>query len=122
MQKPAKVRQYFNGADLKLCYEASCIGLSLQRDLEVRAYHCEVAAPSSIRPRCGKSVKTGQIDATELAEFYANGLLTVVAAPDAEVELDRDLLGSRQQLMQKQGSLRRHIGSLLRCNGLHYEA
>ena len=78
--------------------------------------------PSSIPRRAGKSVKTDRIDAAELAEFYANGLLTIVAAPDAQLEQDRDLLRSRQQLMQQQGALRRHIQSLLRRNGLHYKA
>ncbi len=67
-------------------------------------------------------MKTDRLDATELAEFYANDLLTVVIEPDAQVEQDRDLLRSRQQLIQLQGSLRRHIGSLLRRNGLHYKA
>ena len=67
-------------------------------------------------------MKTDRTDAAELAEFYANGLLTIVKVPDAEVEQDRDLLRSRQQLMQQQGSLRRHIQSLLRRNGLHYKA
>ncbi|MDH3317910.1 MAG: transposase, partial [Gammaproteobacteria bacterium] len=117
-----KVHEYFGGVRLNLCYEASYVGFSLQRDLKGRDYHCEVVAPSSIPRRAGKSVKTDRIDATELAEFYANGLLTTVAAPDAEVEQDRDLLRSRQQLMQQQGSLRRHIQSLLRRNGFHYKA
>ena len=116
-----KARKYFNGAELKLCYEASYVGFSLQRDLQERGYPCEVVAPTSIPRRGGKSVKTDRIDAAELAEFYANGLLTIVTAPDAEVEQDRDLLRSRQQLMEQQGSLRRHIQSLLRRNGLHYK-
>ena len=122
VQQLEKVQQSFGGADLRLCYEASYVGFSLQRDLQGRGYHCEVVAPSSIPRRGGKSVKTDRIDATELAEFYANGLLTVVSEPDAEVEQDRDLLRSRQQVMQLQGSLRRHIGSLLRRHGLHYKA
>jgi transposase len=67
-------------------------------------------------------VKTDRIDAAELAEFYANGSLTEVSAPDAQLEQDRDLLRSRQQLMQQQGNLRRHIQSLLRRNGLHYKS
>lgn len=67
-------------------------------------------------------MKTDRIDAAELAEFYANGLLTAVAEPNAEVEQDRDLLRSRQRLMQQRGDLRRHILSLLRRNGLHYKA
>jgi transposase len=117
-----KLREYFGAVQMKLCYEASYVGFSLQRDLDDRGYDCAVVAPSSIPRRPGKSVKTDRIDAAELAEFYANDLLTVVSAPDAQLEQDRDLLRSRQQLMQQQGDLRRHIQSLLRRNGLHYKA
>jgi transposase len=117
-----KLSEYFGAVQLKLCYEASYVGFSLQRDLKDQGDDCEVVAPSSIPRRAGKSVKTDRIDATELAEFFANGLLTVVAAPDAQLEQDRDLLRSRQQLVQQQGALRRHIQSLLRRNGLHYKA
>jgi hypothetical protein len=59
-----KVRKHFGGVELKLCYEASYVGFSLQRDL----------------------------------------------------------LRSRQRLIQQQGDLRRHMLSLLRRNGLHYKA
>lgn len=64
---------------LKLCYEASYVGFSLQRELNDSA----VVAPSSIPRRAEKPVKTDHIDSAELAEFYANDLLTVVATPDA---------------------------------------
>ena len=117
-----KVRMHFGVVELKLCYEASYVGFSLQRDLAERGYPCEVVSPSSIPRRAGKSVKTDRIDAAELAEYYANGLLSVVVEPDEEVEQDRDLLRSRQRLIQQQGDLRRHMLSLLRRNGLHYKA
>ena len=78
VQQLEKVRAYFGGVELKLCYEASYVGFSLQRDLKGRGYHCEVVAPTSISRCGGKSVKTDRIDAAEPSEFYANGLLTVV--------------------------------------------
>jgi len=117
-----KVQDYFRDVELRLCYEASYVGFSLQRDLEAQGFHCEVVAPSSIPRRAGKAVKTDRIDATEMAEFYANDLLTIVAPPDAQTEQDRDLLRSRQQLTQQQGKIRKHIHSLLRRNGFHYKA
>ena len=46
------VRKYFGGAALKVCDEASYVGVSLQRDLQDRGYPCEVVSPSSI-PRRG---------------------------------------------------------------------
>jgi len=70
----------------------------------------------------GKAVKTDRIDAGHLAQFYANELLTIVQPPDAEQEQGRDLLRSRQKLLQQQTQLRRHLQALLRRNGLHYRA
>ena len=104
---------------MKLCYEASYVGFSLKRELNALSYDCAVVALSSNPRRPGKSVKTDRIDVTELAEFYANDLLTIATAPEAELEQDCDLLRSRQQLKQQQGALRRHVQSLLRRNGLH---
>jgi transposase len=93
-----KLRRGFGTAQMKLCYEASFVGFSLQRDLQDRGYDCAAVAPSSIPRRAGKSAKTDRIDAAELAAFVANGLLTIVAAPAAKLEQDRDLLRPQQQL------------------------
>jgi transposase len=117
-----KLGGHLGSGHLKLCYEASYVGFSLQRDLRARDFDCEVVAPTSIPRRPGKAVKTDRIDAVDLAQYYANGLLTVVATPEAELEQDRDLLRSRHYLVQQQGMVRKHIQSLLRRNGLHYKA
>ena len=117
-----KMRKYFEADSLKLCYEASYIGHCLQRDLTQAGYDCDVISPGSIPRKGSKSIKTDRIDALDLAQFYANGLLTIVQVPDAATEQDRDLLRSRQQLMKQQNDLRRHIQSLLRRNGRHYKA
>jgi transposase len=92
----------------------------LQRDLVKQGYHCDVVAPSSIPSPRGKQIKTDRIDAAQLAQFYANGLLTTVAIPEPEQEQDRDLLRSRQKLVHQRKQLRTHILSLLRRNGRHY--
>ena len=82
VQRIEKFREYFAAEQLKVCYETPYVGFSLQRDLADRGYCCDIVAPSSIRRRGGKSVKTDRIDATELSEFYAKRLLTIVSAPD----------------------------------------
>ena len=117
-----KMQKYFETDSLKLCYEASYIGHCLQRDLMQAGYDCDVISPGSIPRKGSKSIKTDRIDALDLAQFYANDLLTIVQVPNAATEQDRDLLRSRQQLMKQQNDLRRHIQSLLRRNGLHYKA
>jgi len=100
-----------------LCYEASYVGFTLQRDLTGKGFLCEVVAPNSIPRPQGKQIKTDRLDACDLARFYANDLLTVVAVPGIEQEQDRDLLRSRQTLLAQQSDLRRHIQALLRRNG-----
>ena len=117
-----KVSRYFPGCTLSLCYEATYVGYTLQRDLAAKGYPCEVVASTSIPSPRGKQVKTDRIDATQLAQFYANGLVTIVSVPSPEYEQDRDLLRSRQNLVQQLTQVRKHMQALLRRNGLHYKA
>ena len=118
----AKIRKHFPGHTLHLAYEASYIGFTLQRDLAEQGICCDVVAPSSIPRKGGKAVKTDRIDAAQLAQFYANDLLTIVQVPELEMEQDRDLLRSRQSLMHQREQVRRHLQAILRRNGLHYKA
>ncbi len=117
-----KLSTHFPRCQLRLCYEASYIGYTLQRDLAEKGYHCDVVAPTSIPSPRGKQIKTDRIDAGQLAQFYANGLVTIVHIPEVELEQDRDLMRSRQNLLQQQTELRKHLQALLRRNGLHYKA
>jgi transposase len=67
----AKIRKQFPRHLIKVAYEASYVGISLQRDLAERGYHCVVVAPTSIPRQGGKAIKTDRIDAIQLAQFYA---------------------------------------------------
>jgi transposase len=117
-----KIQEQYPQDRLQICYEATYLGFSLQRDLTKLGYHCEVICPNSIPRIRGNRIKTDRIDGEKLAQFYANGQLTVVDAPDAEQEKDRDLLRSRQRVLQQLAEMRSHIQSLLRRNGIHYKA
>ncbi len=117
-----KLSQHFSGCAIRVCYEASYLGYTLQRDLAHQGYHCDVVAPTSIPTPRSKQIKTDRIDAAQLAQFYANGLLTVISIPEPTQEQDRDLLRTRQHLVEQQTDLRKHLQALLRRNGLHYKA
>ncbi len=117
-----KLGKHFSARPLRLCDEASYIGYTLQRDLAHKGYHCDVVAPTSIPTPRSKQIKTDRIDAAQLAQFYAHGLLTFVCIPEPALEQDRDLLRTRQHLVQQQTELRKHLQALLRRNGLHYKA
>ncbi len=122
LQQLDRMARHFKGHKIKLCYEASYIGYCLQRDLISNDIHCDIVSPSSIPSPRGKAIKTDRIDAGYLAQFYANDLLTIVQPPDEEQEQDRDLLRSRQKVMQQRTQLRKHLQALLRRSGLHYKA
>jgi transposase len=117
-----KVRKHVTGRVIKVAYEASYTGFTLQRDLADKGIHCDVVAPSSIPRQGGKAIKTDRIDAAQLAQFYASDLLTIVQVPELEMERDRDLLRFRQRLMHQREHVRRHLQAILRRNGLHYKA
>ena len=122
LQQLDRMERHFKGHKIKLCYEASYIGYCLQRDLISSGIHCDIVSPSSIPSPRGKAIKTDRIDAGYLAQFYANELLTIVQPPDEEQEQDRDLLRSRQKVIQQRNQLRKHLQSVLRRSGLHYKA
>ena len=122
LQQLDRMARHFSGCTIKLCYEASYVGYCLQRDLTSNDIHCDVVSPSSIPSPRGKAVKTDRIDAGYLAQFYANDLLTIVQPPDEVQEQDRDLLRSRQKVMQQRTHLRKHLQAVLRRSGLHYKA
>ena len=117
----AKLHQHFPKHTVHVAYEASYIGYWLQRDLVGEGSHCDVVAPSSIPRVGGKAIKTDRLDAAQLAQFYANSLLTLVHVPSQQMEQGRDLMRSRQHLLQQRTDLRKHLQALLRRNGLHYK-
>jgi transposase len=102
------------GADLRLCYEATYLGFSLCRDLRGRGHDCEVVAPSEIPKAPGQKQKTDRIDSKKLAWFYLKGLLTKVHVPDEAEERDRTMLRSRKFLVEQASSLKTHINSICR--------
>ncbi len=116
------IQEKFPSWMLRICYEATYIGYTLQRDLESHGYDCVVVAPSSIPRVHGNQVKTDRVDAGKLAHFYSAGVLTLVTVPEREEEIDRDLMRSRQFALHQLSELRTHIQSLLRRNGIHYKS
>ena len=109
------------GFQLKLCYEATFLGFSLQRDLSKRGLQCEVIAPSLIPKLAGDHVKTDRLDCKRLAEFYRGGLLTLVHVPDEEEEMVRDLIRCRKNISDQQKRIKNLINSLCRRISRNYK-
>ena len=73
----AKIRKHFPGHTLKLAYEASYIGFTLQRDLAEQGICCDVVAPSSIPRKGGKAVSR--------ASLSSNNQSPTIGAPSSSV-------------------------------------
>lgn len=117
-KKLAEIRQGCSG--VKVCYEATYLGFSLQRDLAKRGYECEVIAPSLIPVKHGKVVKNDRIDCREMAVYYINGQLTAVYVPGVDEETVRDIVRTRRFISDQQSALKLHIMATCRRIGLNY--
>lgn len=116
-----KIQNLFPDYLLHICYEATYLSFSLQRQISDLGYHCDVIAVSSIPRIYGNQVKTDRIDVAKLTGFYAAGLLTAIDIPEVEREQDQDLMRSRQYMLEQLTQVRTHIQSLLRRNNLHFK-
>ena len=105
---------------LKICYETCHIGFKLCRDLRERGYDCEVAASGLIPELPSKRVKTDRLDSLKLAEHYARGNLQFVYVPVQEDEAERDLIRSRSFIVDQLKSLKLHILSICKRQGLNF--
>ncbi|MGE0634633.1 MAG: IS110 family transposase [Pseudobdellovibrionaceae bacterium] len=107
--------------EIRMCYEASYLGFSLQRTLSKKGYLVEVIAPSLIPEISSKKIKTDKLDAEKLARYYSNDLLTVVHVPTEENEADRDLVRTRKFLMDQLIATKNHINSFCRKLSLDFK-
>ena len=116
-----KLSQFIEkGYQVQICYEATYIGFSLQRELSKSGYHCDVIAPSLVPKAPGDHVKTDRLDSRKLATYYKGGLLVKVHVPDEEEESIRDLIRARKKISDQQKSIKNSINALCRRLGRNY--
>jgi transposase len=99
--------------EIKACYEASCNGYTFQRKMASWGYHCDVIAPSLIPKKRGDRRKNDFRDAKNLAQLYANGLLTTVYLPTEYEESVRSLIRCRLAFKESEKRVKQQINSLL---------
>ena len=77
-----------------------------------------IAASKTPRQSAADS-KTDLMDAKKLAEYAAKGLLRRIAIPTRLQEADRQLVRTREQLVDKQTCVKLQIKSFLLQHGIH---
>jgi transposase len=115
-----KLQAAHPGATLRFCYEAGPRGFPLCRFLRSLGHECLVVCPARV-PRCpGDRVKTDRRDADQLARLLRAGELTGLHVPEPEDEALRDLLRTRQQILQARHRARQQIKMFLLRHNIRY--
>ena len=122
---PVRLKRYLDrlardGAQLRCVYEASGAGYVLQRAIQSWGYHCDLCAPSLTPQRPGHQRKHNRYDATELARYYRNNELVVIAIPTEAEERTRDLVRCRTTLQRELHRARQFVLKFCRRRGLRY--
>jgi len=105
---------------IKACYEASCSGYVFQRKMASWGFHCDVIAPSLVPRKPGNRRKNDFRDAKDLAQNYANGMLTLVHLPSEKEEALRTFIRCRLAFKESAKRAKLQINSLLLSQGFHW--
>ena len=80
------------------CYEAGCMGFTLQRLLEGMGITAVVAAPGKLPRKSSERIKTDRRDARVLATYLRNGDIEAIQIPTVDNEVVRDYLRAREDV------------------------
>ncbi len=106
--------------ELDFCYEASCCGYVLHRQLIGLGHRCIVVAPSLIPRKAGERIKTDRRDSEKLAILHRSGDLTPVWVPDTTHEALRDLVRARVDASMHLMRARQQLLAFLLRHGRSY--
>lgn len=109
------------GFEIKACYEATYLGFALCRAIRRAGFACEVIASSLIPEQKGRRVKTDRTDCRKLAWYYMQGLLTPIYVPDEKDEAMRDLVRSRDFVVNQSKRSKQYLIALMRRYALDYK-
>lgn len=106
--------------ELDFCYEASCCGYGIHRQLIALGHRCIVVAPSLIPRKAGERIKTDRRDSEKLAILHRAGDLTPVWVPDTTHEALRDLVRARVDASMHLMRARQQLLAFLLRHGRSY--
>ena len=114
----AKSLRPLGAALRKVVYEAGPTGYTLYRELRAHGLPAEVWAPGKMPRPANRSNKTDRKDAATLAEYAQKDLGEPIAVPTLQEEADRQVMRTRQQLVNKVRRLKQQIKSFLHMHGI----
>jgi transposase len=109
----------YKNANYQIAYEAGFCGFWIQRSFAAKGINCKVIHPADV-PTSNKEQlrKTDKVDSKKIAKGLKNGDLNCVHIPDIELELDRQLLRTRERLIKDATRYKNRIKALLKLHGI----
>ncbi len=104
------------------CYEAGCMGFTLQRLLEGMGVTTVVAAPGKIPRKSSERIKTDRRDARNLATYLRNGDIEAIHIPTFDNEVVRDYLRAREDRRLDLVRMKQRLHKFLLRHGYMYES
>lgn len=115
------LHQYFPGARYHCVYEAGYFGFSAARALNAAGVACMVVHPADIpQSDYERRKKSDRVDANKLAFELRNGRLKAIYIPEAEMEQDRALLRTREDVVKKQTRVKHQIRAFLKQHAVPF--
>ena len=113
-----KLLSRYEKFEVHAVYEAGAFGYSLRDWLKSEGVQAIVTPPSKMPIAAGDRVKTDKRDARKLAHLLSCNLLRGVPVPEVKKREDRDLLRTRDQLVDQRRRIFMQIQSKLRFHGI----
>lgn len=113
-----RLMERYSAFRIHAVYEAGPFGYSLYDWLKSQGVSVIVTPPSKMPVAAGDFVKTDKRDARQLAHLLSSRLLKAVPVPDKRKREDRDLLRTREQLVEQRRRIFLQVQSKLRFHGI----
>ncbi len=102
----------------KVVYEAGPCGYDLYRQLKMAGFPAEVWPPGKMPRPANQGNKTDRLDASTLAEYAEKDLVEPIVVPTVGEEAERQVMRTRNQLMEKVRRVKQQIKGFLTMHGV----
>jgi transposase len=113
------LQKNYQHANYLVGYEAGFCGFWIQRAFAAKGINCKVVHAADVPTNNKEHLrKTDKVDSKKIAKGLKNGDLNFIHVPDIELELDRQLLRSREQLTKDATRSKNRIKAILKLHGI----
>ncbi len=113
------LHNHYPGANYLLAYEAGFCGFWIQRSFAAKGINCKVVHAADVPTNNKEHLrKTDKVDSKKIAKGLKNGDLNFVHVPDIDLELDRQLLRSRENLIKDSTRIKNRVKAILKLHGI----